>query len=49
MSKMCRAFHLEDARIAWEHFDLEIVKDYGDFAYGHFLHTWDEGKRMLAK
>ena len=49
MKMKCRAFDLEDVEKAWEHLDLVIVKDYGEYAYGHFLHTWDEGKRMLAQ
>ena len=49
MEKACIAFKLSDLADAWEHMDIEIVKDYGDFAYGHLLHTWDDGKRMLAR
>ena len=49
MSKKCHAFALKDAEAAWEHMQLETVKDYGDYAYGHYLHTWDDGKRMLTK
>ena len=49
MRKKCQAFTLKDAQAAWSHLDFEIVEDYGDRAYGHFLHTWDDGKRMLAR
>ena len=49
MGKKCRAFDLKDERKAWEHLDLEIIKEYGSYAYGHSLHTWDSGERMLAR
>ena len=49
MGKKCKAFDFEDVMAAWEHLDFEIVKDYGNHAYGHPLHTWDDGKRMLAR
>lgn len=49
MGNKCQAFDFEDAEEAWEHMSLEILRDYGDFAYGHSLHTWDDGKRMLAR
>ena len=49
MNKKCRAFDFEDLKAAWNHMNYEIVKDYGDYAYGHYLHTWDDGKRMLAR
>ncbi len=49
MSKKCHVFDQKDAETAWKHMDLEIISDYGDYEYGHFLHTWDDGKRMLAK
>lgn len=49
MGKSCEAFLMDDVQKAWEHMDYEIVKDYGDRCNGHFLHTWDEGKRLLGK
>lgn len=49
MKKRCEAFEMKDLREAWEHMDYRIVKDYGDYANGHNLHTWDDGKRLLAK
>jgi hypothetical protein len=49
MVKICKAFEMKDARAAREHMDYEIIKDYGDYAYGHYLHTWDDGKRLLAR
>ena len=49
MEKACIGFEMPDAAEAWEHMKFEIVKDYGDYAYGHCLHTWDDGKRMLAR
>ncbi len=49
MGQRCKAFGMKDAQAAWEHMDLEILKDYGDEAYGHLLHVWDDGKRLLAR
>ena len=49
MNKSCKAFEMKDPAEAWEHMRLDIIRDYGDCAYGHFLHTWDDGKRMLAR
>lgn len=49
MEKACVGFSMDDVSQAFEHMQLEIVKDYGDYAFGHSLHTWDDGKRMLAR
>jgi len=49
MGKACIAFEMREATEAYEHMQYDIIKDYGDYAYGHYLHTWDEGKRMLAR
>ena len=49
MNSRCIAFSIKDPKDAWEHMDLEILENYGDFAYGHFLHVWDDGKRLLAR
>ena len=49
MGKKCLAFDMEDVGEAWKHMELEIIEDYGDRAYGHFLHMWDDGKRMLGR
>ena len=49
IGKACIGFEFDDAQQAWDHMQFEIIKDYGDYAYGHCLHTWDDGKRMLAK
>ncbi|MBR1822103.1 MAG: hypothetical protein IJ769_10830 [Clostridia bacterium] len=49
MDRACVGFEIEDLKTAWNHMQFEILEDYGDYAYGHFLHTWDAGKRMLAK
>ncbi len=38
MEKKCLAFDMEDVGEAWKHMELEIIEDYGDRAYGHFLH-----------
>lgn len=45
----CKAFDYEDPHKAWEHMEFKIIKDYGGYAYGHNLHTWDEGERLLAR
>lgn len=47
--KACLAFQMQDVRGAWEHIKIEVVKDYGAYAYGHALHTWDDGGRYLAR
>lgn len=49
MADKCLAFEMDDLKKAWEHMRLETVKDYGDRAYDHNLHTWDDGGRFLAK
>lgn len=45
----CIGFQLEMVTDALEHMDYEIIRDYGDYAYGHFLYTWDDGKRLLGR
>ena len=49
MGRRCIAYKMEDARAAREHMDLRIVRDYGDSAYGHSLHAWDDGGRRLCE
>jgi len=49
MGKECIAFKEHDVVKAWNHMDYDVVADYGDYAYGHYLHCWDDGKRFLAK
>lgn len=49
MSKSCIGFEMDDAQQALEHMKYEKVIDFGDRAYGHCLHTWDDGKRILGK
>ncbi|MBQ9154753.1 MAG: hypothetical protein IJ130_13205 [Solobacterium sp.] len=49
MTKRCEAFAMQDAVQAWKHIQPEIIRRYGDDAYGHALHTWDEGGRMLIR
>lgn len=49
-TKVCIAFEMKDANEAAKHLSgYEVIKDYGDQAYGHCLHTWDDGERILAK
>lgn len=45
----CIGLGMDSLADAWNHMQYEIVKNYGDFAYGHYLHTWDDGERMLAR
>ena len=45
----CLAFEMDDLRAAWKHMKLEVVEDYGDHAYGHYLHCFDDGKRELRR
>lgn len=48
MGKACEAFGMQDAAEAKKHMEYRILTDYGDCANGRRLHTWDEGRRMLA-
>ena len=41
IGKECIAFHFDDVKEAREHMDLEIIQDFGSFAYGHALYCWD--------
>lgn len=45
----CIAFGFKDAREAYEHMECKTVEDYGGQAYGHYLYTWDDGGRRLAR
>lgn len=45
----CEACKISDPVKALEHIDMKWIKDYGDMAYGHCLHTWDDGQRYLVK
>ncbi len=46
----CICFEMEEAEQALEHLrGYEKVTEYGDEAYGHFLYTWDDGERLLAR
>ncbi len=51
MKKVCKAFGMEDPREAYDHIEknLAFVRNYGDRAYGHWLHTWDDGFRSLLR
>lgn len=42
---------MEDPQAAFQHIrsSTELVKDYGDYAYGHCLYTWDDGHRVLKR
>lgn len=45
----CIGLKMKDVLDAWNHMNCEVIKDYGSYAYGHYLHTFDEGKRILVK
>ena len=45
----CIGFTMKDVAAAYEHMEFELVEAYGDFAYGHYLHTWDDGGRSLFR
>lgn len=45
----CIAFKMKDVNEAFAHMDYELVCNYGDYANGHYLHTWDDGERLLVK
>ena len=47
----CKGFDLPTAKEAYEHFhgNLTMICDYGDKCNGHYLHTWDDGKRLLCR
>ena len=47
--RTCIAFEFDDPIKAREHMRYELVTDYGKYAYGHYLHTWDDGNRFLAR
>ena len=47
--KLCEAFAMENAEEAVKHIELERIEDYGDMAYGHNLHTWDDGHRIFCR
>lgn len=47
--KRCRAFEMKDPLQARQHMKLVMIRDYGWSAYGHPLHTWDDGGRYLAR
>lgn len=45
----CIGFQMKSVEEAIEHMDYEVVRDYGDYAYGNCLYTWDDGERFLAR
>ncbi len=47
----CKGFSLPTAEEAYEHFHgkLTMVCNYGDWCNGHYLHVWDDGKRLLCR
>ena len=51
MAKLCKAFRMDSPAQAGAHIDdnWEVVERYGDYAYDHWLHVWDDGCRILGK
>ena len=51
MGKYCAAYEITDPEEARAHLlkNLKVIGDYGDYAYGHPLYTWDDGKRTLGR
>ena len=51
MGHACVGFEMEKATEAFEHFkgNLKTVKDYGDRCGDLYLHTWDDGRRLLMQ
>lgn len=49
MEKECIMFQFDDVTEATEHMALEVIQNFGDSAYGHSLHCWDQGERYLAR
>ena len=47
----CKAFMMKTIDEALEHWGegWESSEEYGDTAYNHPLHTWDEGQRKLRR
>ena len=47
----CVGFEMENVKDAFEHFygKWDWIESYGDSAYGHYLHTWDDGERALLR
>lgn len=48
-SHPCVAFSMDDAEEAYRHIDRERIKDYGDRCGKNYLHTWDDGQRILMR
>ncbi|MCR4722518.1 MAG: hypothetical protein K5629_01920 [Eubacteriales bacterium] len=49
MKKACVGFGMKDPVEAYRHMKLKLIEDYGSYAYGNILHTWDDGKRYLCR
>lgn len=51
MGHHCVGFDMENAINAFEHFtgNLEVIEDYGSKCGDNWLHTWDDGYRILFR
>ena len=51
MTNLCKAFLMDDPVEVHEHIhrNWEVVRQYGDRAYGNWLYTWDDGYRVLGR
>lgn len=45
----CIGFSMKDPVDAYRHMKLKRVRDYGDVCGDHYLHTWDDGRRLLMR
>ncbi len=48
-NKPCIGFTFPDVVEAYRHMKYTCEIDYGGEAYGHYLYTWDDGERFLAR
>lgn len=47
--KPCIGFSMENAVEAYKHMETEAVEEYGDHFNNNWLHTWDDGERVLLR
>ena len=47
---ICKAFEMTDRNEQFKHLkNVKKIENFGDFCNGHYLHTWDDGHRILSK
>lgn len=48
--KTCKAFKITDPVEQEKHLHKIVkIEDFGDYCNGHYLHTWDDGRRYLCR